>query len=261
MMRVRMMLAIAFMALLTITCKKKEPAPTPDSYPVQFRLTDAPGPYEEVWVDVQGVEVHVDENDNGQGWTTLNTKKGKYDLISLANGRDTLLADATLPYGKISQVRLILGNDNSVKIGGQVYLLETPSAQQSGLKVKLNSTLTKGINYLIWLDFDAAKSIVEKGNGKYSLKPVIRAVPQATSGAIKGMVTPVAAKSFVYAIQGTDSISTVTDPTGGFMLRGLPAGSYTVMAQPASPPYNAKTLTNVAVTVGKVTDVGYIDVN
>jgi hypothetical protein len=256
----RMMLAVILMAFFTITCKKKEePAPTTGSYPVQFRLTDAPGPYEAVWVDVQNVEVHASQNDNGSGWTTLNTQKRTYDLIALANGRDTLLADATLPYGHISQVRLTLGSNNSLKTGGQIYPLETPSGQQSGLKVQLNSDLTQGINYVIWLDFDAARSIVLQGNGKYSLKPVIRAIPQATSGAIKGMVTPAAAHSFVYAIQGTDTITTVTDVNGGFLVRGVPAGTYSVLVQP-DPPYNAKTVTNVAVTVGNVTDVGYVDI-
>lgn len=47
-----------------------------------------------------------------------------------------------------------------------------------------------GIEYKLWLDFDAGRSVVEIGNGNYILKPVIRIYSEATSGAIKGSVLP-----------------------------------------------------------------------
>lgn len=46
------------------------------------------------------------------------------------------------------------------------------------------------VAYTLMLDFDAAQSIVLTGNGKYLLKPVIRAIPQSVSGAITGIVSP-----------------------------------------------------------------------
>ena len=68
--------------------------------------------------------------------------------MDLTNGRDTLLAQATLPGGTISQIRLILGSNNFlVDNAGQKLALTTPSAQQSGLKVQVHQTISGGTLY------------------------------------------------------------------------------------------------------------------
>src|SRR5258705_2673224 len=157
---------------------------------VQVRLTDAPGDFEEVNIDIQDVQVNSDTSSGG--WVSLDVKnKGVYNLLKLTNGLDTLLGDIQLPEGEISQIRLILGNNNTVKVSGQSLALKTPSAQQSGLKIQVHTTLKAGVNYNITLDFDAARSIVATGNGSFNLKPVIRSVVAvAGSVADKGKGTP-----------------------------------------------------------------------
>src|SRR5690349_4650863 len=120
---------------------------------LQVWLTDAPGDYEEVNIDIQGVEIHSSESDNGKGWKSLDVKSGVYNLLELTNGLDTLIGELVLPAGKVSQIRLVLGDDNSIKVGGQVYDLSTPSAQQSGLKLQVHETLAEGVTYKILLDF------------------------------------------------------------------------------------------------------------
>lgn len=225
---------------------------------LEVRLTDAPGDYEEVNIDIQSVEIN--SSDGNSGWTTLDVESGVYNILELTNGLDTLLATAELPAGRISQIRLILGNENSVKVNGETKPLSTPSAQQSGLKLNLNATLTEGITYTITLDFDAARSIVAKGNGTYSLKPVIRAIETSTSGAIKGTVTPLEAAPAVFAILGTDTVATAyTDDAGKFILRSLPAGSYTVSFDPKTG-YIPQQKESVSVTLGNVTDLGSVTI-
>lgn len=223
---------------------------------LQVRLTDAPGDYQEVNVDIQDVQVHnADSSATNSGWISLNVTKGVYNLLQLTNGLDTLLGSATIPAGKISQLRLILGSNNTVKVGGQSFSLTTPSAQQSGLKVLINSTLAAGVTYKITLDFDAARSIVQTGSGKYILKPVIRSLVEGT-GEIQGAVTPVESTPVVYAIMGKDTTSTsANQTTGKFLLQGLIAGSYTVIIVPKTG-YKPDTVKNVAVTVGNITDIG-----
>ncbi len=241
--------------LASFSCKKSE---TPsNSYPMEMRMTDAAGPYDAVYIDVQSVEVLSDNNSSN--WVTLNTHAGIYDLTRLVNGRDTFFGAATLSSGSISQIRLILGTNNSVVIKGQSYPLKTPSAQQSGLKLNVNYSLVAGVNYVILLDFDANRSIVNTGNGQYILKPVLRTSTVASSGAIKGSVTPVAASPIVYAISGTDSISTMSDAFGNFRFNGMAAGTYNIAFVPVSP-FTVKMLNNVNVTVGNVTDVGLITI-
>ena len=225
---------------------------------LEIRLTDAPGDYEAVYVDIQGVEIHADEGNNSNGWKSLEVQEGRYNLLEFTNGIDTLLATAVLPAGRISQIRLILGDDNALKIDGQEKGLTTPSAQHSGLKLNVHAELTEGITYKILLDFDAARSIVKTGSGAYNLKPVIRTITEATSGAIKGHVTPVESFPAVFAIVGSDTLGTTyTDDAGNYFLRGLPAGSYRVSFD-AKEGYTDFSQEEVNVTVGSVTDMGNV---
>jgi hypothetical protein len=239
-----------------ISCKKTNNA---GSSKMTVYLTDDPASYDAVNIDIQDIQVN-NSSDNGtdKGWVSIAPhRKGIYNLLDFKNGLDTLLGSDELPAGDISQIRLILGTNNSVTVNGINYPLSTPSAQQSGLKLNVHATLVEGIEYKIWLDFDAGRSIVITGNGSYILKPVIRTYTQATSGAIKGDILPLAARSIVYAIQNsTDTIgSAITDAvSGNFLIGGLPAGNYTV-AIDASNNY-ADSAINTSVSTGIVTDLG-----
>ncbi len=227
---------------------------------IEVRLTDAPGDYQAVYIDIQGVEINSQDGDSG--WKSLDVNKGVYNILDLTNGLDTLLGSIEIPAGKISQIRLILGSNNSIKIEDQTIPLTTPSAQQSGLKIILNTTIEAGVTYKILLDFDAARSIVKAGmSGKYILKPVIRAVAEATSGAIKGQVSPVESTPAIYAISGIDTIGTAfaDSVTGKFLIIGLASGSYSVSFAPKT---GFQTLTKDAITVsvGNITDLGVIEI-
>jgi hypothetical protein len=170
-----------------------------------------------------------------------------------------LIASGSIQAGTITQIRLILGSNNSVKVNGVVYPLATPSAQQSGLKLQVNQTLVPGVAYMLLLDFDAQQSIVEQGNGQYSLKPVIRVVnATGLSGSIAGSIVP---PSVITALSALDSVGTIygtfSDTTGSFLIPGIPSGTYTLYVNPPAP-YQADTLYNVTVVNGQLTNVGQI---
>jgi hypothetical protein len=241
---------------LASACKKEEPTSSSTTSsgttPLYVRMTDAPGDYEEVNIDLVSVEVN---SDNG-GWQTLKCKQGIYNLLKLSNGLDTMIGNSVIPSGNVSQIRLILGEHNTLKTNGVVYPLSTPSAEQSGLKLQVHENLVPNIAYTILLDFDAGRSIVQTGSGAYKLKPVIRTIPQATNGGIKGTVSPTAAKPNVLAILGTDTTSTYADSTNGnFLLKGLKAGSYKLVFRAATP-YKDSTITGVNVNLGAITQTG-----
>jgi hypothetical protein len=227
----------------------------------QVRLTDAPGDFDEVNIDIQKVEVHAEDGNPSNGWVTLEgTKAGVYNLLDFSNGVDTLLGSVSLPAGMVSQVRLVLGSNNSIKVNGTTYDLNVPSGSTSGLKINIHQTLEEGLTYTVVLDFDAARSIVQSGNSNYHLKPVIRAIAEATDGAIKGVVNPVASTPAVMAITGTDTVSTFADQTTGkFLIKGLKTATYRVVFSPATG-YQTKTVENVEVTVGQVKDMGTVEI-
>lgn len=135
------------------------------------KMVDAPGNFQQVNVEVLQVQVNV----SGQGWVQLPTNAGIYDLLTLQNDVSaTLVNTGVFPSGKLNQLRLVLGNQNTVMVDSVSYPLATPSAQQSGLKINLNSEFAPNQAYQVLLDFDAQNSIVTQGNGNYSLKPVIK---------------------------------------------------------------------------------------
>ena len=180
--------------------------------------------------------------DTGKIITLSGTHPGMYNLLDLTNGRDTLLADAIIPAGTISQVRLILGDNNYIITNsGEKIALTTPSAQQSGLKMQVQQAVTGGLLYRLVLDFDAGKSIVKAGNsGQYILKPVIRVLSFVPSGGnISGVVWPASVRTGVYAINGADTIaSTFTDiANGNFFIKDIAAGIYSLHFNPTDTTY------------------------
>ncbi|WP_295124810.1 DUF4382 domain-containing protein [uncultured Chitinophaga sp.] len=260
-------LSAAVLAGLTLTALlfacQKDDRNSQGKAKLEIRLTDAPASYDAVYVDIQKVMVHASTDaETENGWVELPLlHPGIYNLLDFRNGLDTVLADTEVPAGEINQVRLVLGNRNSVVIDGVEHELKTPSAQQSGLKVKFRTVLEAGIVYRLYLDFDASRSVVTAGNsGQYILKPVIRGYSDAIGGSIKGIVLPPAALTQVWAIQNTDTLLALPDiATGHYFFGGLPAGAWKLVYDAQVPPYRDTTVT-VNVATGVVTNVETIQI-
>ena len=228
---------------------------------LELRLTDGPAMFEEVNIDVQGAEVHVNKDTaSSSGWQTLAITKGVYNILKLNNGIDTILGSTKLPLGDVSQIRLILGDNNTIKVDGKVLPLVVPSSDKSGLKLKFEKKLLAGVSYKVLMDFDAAKSVKEvKKGSEYKMKPVLRLITEANNGSIRGEIGTTTCKTIVYAISGTDTLtSTYPSSTNRFVLQGLAAGTYKVSVAPEGTSCTGKTMDNVKVEVGKVTEVGKI---
>jgi hypothetical protein len=232
-----------------------------DNATISLKLTDDPAVYDEVWIDIISVYIKYDNADEDIGWVQLTDfVPGNYNILDYCNGKDALLVSSEIAAGTISQIRLILGSANYFVTGAKSYALETPSANTTGLKLNVHETFEQGVEKEIWLDFDVSKSIVETGSDKYQLKPVIRTYTTASSGAIKGTINPKEALPKVFVVLGTETISTFADPTGYFLIGGVPGGNYTVIFQPIAP-YVEKSIENVEVTNGETTNLGEVIMN
>lgn len=231
---------------------------------ISVRLMDEHANFDKVFVDIIDVMVKVNDNsDTDSGWQSLEAiNTGVYDLLELTGGLDVLLVDNfQIPSGTLNQIRLILGDRNSIVIDGDTFPLKTPSAQQSGLKIKVNETLEPNISYTFLLDFNVHKSVVIAGNSEnINLKPVIRATVEALTGAISGNVTPIDVQTEVFAATATDTISSYTNDEGNFVIVGLFGGTYNVIVKPdEASGLNPQTIENVEVTIGSTTDLGTIN--
>ena len=262
-----------FVSLGLISCSDDDSSANERKANLTVRMTDAPGDYDAVFVDVQGIEIPVDaeseaqveQDSDGDGWISVDdVNKGIYDLLELTGGVSQLLADTEVPAGYVSQMRLVLGSENSVVIDGVKKPLNTPSAQQSGLKLQVNQEFEEGENYAFLLDFDVDQSIVTTGNGSYNLKPVIRLAAEANAGMVVGKVVlpadvQVSVQSLVVLTGDAVTISAYTDADGNFSLNGVPAGVYSLKIIPqADANLNTYSIGTVEVKRNETTDLGEI---
>lgn len=170
---------LVIILVLSLSCNKEDDPQSGNAAFHVFLKTSASykSTYESVYLDIQKVSIHTStDSAETTGWFELEFTPGLFDLLDYAAGNDTLLAfDSVLQVQTISQVRLVLGNNNSVVKDGQSYALKTPSGQSSGIKVQIHAELQSEKSYKVILDFDADQSVLETGNGNFKLKPVIEA--------------------------------------------------------------------------------------
>ncbi len=259
-------LVIAFVSLFFAGCNNDGNDPSQTSS-MRVRLSDAPGDYKEVNIDVRDIMIKDNSNTDDQGWVSIGNlpAEGKiYDLLTLTGGVSVLLADEVVPSGYLGQIRLLLGDKNTVVLkDGTSHLLNTPSAQQSGLKLNVNQTLMAGATYDFMLDFDVAHSVVVQAgtSGNYNLHPVVKVSTLATSGVIKGTVTNLAAAKQVVAsvVVGTETVSAYANAEGVFQLNGIPAGTYIVTLTPdPTSGLLVKTIPAVIVVNGETTTMASV---
>jgi len=213
---------------------------------LRVSLTDAPAcGYESVNVTVTKVRVHQSAAaDDGQaGWSEIVVEPPrKLDLLTLSNGVLYELGQVALPSGKYQQLRLVLA-DNAISplantvvpTGGAETPLDTPSAQQSGIKLQANVDVPAGETVDVVLDFDACRSVVRRGNsGHHGLKPVIAVVPMVSAGSVSGYVaaaSPAVPSGVKVSAQVGGAVvkETVVASGSQFRLAPVPAGVYDVV--------------------------------
>lgn len=250
-------------SMIFISCDNAGTGASGDTGTMEVQLHDAPANYEKVNVFIERVEINNTEEENG--WEEFSSPQQTYDLLELTNGATEVLGSKELPAGTYEQIRLILSSEgHSIFVDGKEHELFVPSGEQTGIKLNVNAEIQPDITYTLLLDFDASRSVVERGNKqsgiRYLLKPVISASNEAETGSISGTIDPVDAEPFVYAVANSDTLSSTKADTsdGSFKLIGLEGGSYTVSVDPTNSNYQSKDTTGVEVAVGETNEIGTI---
>ncbi len=243
---------------LFVACSKSTStdvnAPAATQQSVSLFLTDGPGVFNNVYLDIQSVEVLVDTSKNtrdhdrcnwdslGQKpplppdstffvWSNLNVPAGVYDLLQLRNGVDTLLSTANISKGSIRLIRINLGTANYIIKDSVKYTLNIPPNTPSFILIKLGGGEWEhiGINsYRLWLDFDVARSIIFYNNAYY-LVPFLRPFLPSQTGTVYGNLAPKDAfPEVVKVFSTTDTAMALPNRDGNFLVRGLKDGTYSV---------------------------------
>lgn len=250
--------SILILSLLVLNCSDSDDDSSGTSR-IKVSLTDNPGDYEAVNIEILDVKIKSSDDTSESGWVSIGIENpGIYNLLDLSGGVVTPLSDSEIPSGFLGQIRLILGDDNTVVIDGVTYPLNTPSAQQSGLKLQVNQTLEPNFTYDFVIDFDADKSVVEAGgSGNYNLHPVLRIFAVANTGSISGTVVANGYQVLASVMVNGIEVSSYANEAGVFYLHGIPAGTYTVTLTPdPASTYTPILIENVVVVNGVNTDTG-----
>ena len=229
------------------------------------------GPFAHVYVTITDVKASVNQSaaDNDSSFVDLTPGLSKaprqIDLLGQANNQCFLasLGDALqLQAGNYQQIRLILA-DNAASVSanacngstncvvlqdGTIHTLELSSESKTGIKIPSGQIASGGFSIAagqtkdLDIDFNTCTSIVQEGNGKYRLKPVLHAGEVTTTAtSINGTVVDNATGNAVngpvlVALEQKDStgidrifMSTLTDSRGVFVFCPLPSGTYDVV--------------------------------
>lgn len=152
---------IFIVSILFFSCAKDQ------DVPINIKLTDAPGDFVEVNVEIKEVQVKM----KGGSWRSLITHQGVYNLLDFATGNDTLIAYGSIPAGTLQMIRLELGDNNSVVLeDSSKYMLIVPSGSE---RIKVNTPITVEEALDLLIDFDAKLSIKRSKDGNYMLHPVV----------------------------------------------------------------------------------------
>jgi len=154
--------------LFLLSCHKKEQYGS-----LTVCLKDGPADYEEINIEIDAVEVYI-EGKAYKDWYKLNTNKGIYNLLLFQDVSLLLATHTQLPLGRISQLRLIYGKDNTLKAGGNYYRLLTsarPGDKFSTL-LPVGNVITANSKQTVLIDIDIERSVNKTGKNSYSLDPV-----------------------------------------------------------------------------------------
>lgn len=278
----------AFLMLTFASCQKSD-VQTDDILPNQNKisvyLTDGPGYFDSIFVNIQSVAVKIDtteqwwgkgngfgfhnwwhnwgnqdQKDHGAFWDTLQITPGVYNLLDFANGADTLLASSVVPKGRIIAFKLTLGESgNSLSKNGVSYPLKlVPGWNTVFVRVYgENFQSVTNNHYKIWLDFDAGRSVIKVHDGLFYLRPFIRAYAVSNTGAVTGTVKPKDALPVISVFNESDTLYAIPGKNGMYMVKGLPEGTYSVFINPSNS-YQDTTITGITVTAGKTTQAGSV---
>lgn len=247
-----MVLAVGTVLASGFTSCKKDDDNDAKANSFKVRMTDGPGDYAQLNVQVTSVDVYS----SSQGWVNLSSQTQSINVLSLTNGAEMQLANSTnVSAGTYTKLRITFGSQASLMLvggGSSVSLNWTGNTQQ--VEVTIDEQVSSSAGASLLVDFNVAESISEVG-GIFNLSPVITAINDENTG-VKGQVQ--GASSVMVKLEGNRTYTTYVNSQGNFLIRGMEPGTYTAYFT-ASGSITAHEVDNVIVTQDQVTGMGTIN--
>ncbi len=216
-----------FMLLLS-SCGKNDPSL--NATRLRINLTDAAAiRISEFNLEISSIEALQADSIAGQAtWKALEYSSGVYNILTLTNGKYKQLVDQYFPIGHLKKLKIVFGNNSSLKINGNLHNLIIPEEFLDGVVVDVNADLYPNYISSVMVDINAALSIREI-NGNYFFYPNLRAFPETFGGSVKGNALPLEANPYVIIVHDTDTLISIPEvSTGAFLFKGLKEGIWKI---------------------------------
>lgn len=246
---------------------------------INVQLTDAPFPYDyvsEANVTIFKIDARLgsetSDADEESNFITLFEGELNVNFLELTNGKILPLEEAEVPVGSYNMVRVYVSGGSVLLTDGQVFNLDIPSGEQTGIKILIKPSIEVVTNLSsdLLLDFDISRSFIPLGNTNsidgitgFNFKPVIRASNLSYAGTLSGSVittieavaTPIEGAQ-INVFSGGDLVTTTfTDASGNYTVLGLDQGDYNIMTEAMG--YNSETIENVTIVAGNEIDLDF----
>lgn len=276
----RIISATAVVATMLVTfssCEKEDMNPDPDGPApgtMTVKMTDAPGDYEALDVEITNVEAYLE----GSGWVSLNNQAQMVSVLDLTNGAETQLAfDGEAQAGVYSMIRVTFGNNNSLSFDAGTDLgfdlggltgganatidIDFASTTSNQVVIEIDREISADAGAEVLLDFHVMESVIQTGQ-QFVLDPTITVINDTQTG-LRGQIEG-AASAAVVVTDGENTFSSYTDASGHFLIRGMEDGIYTVTLMPSQEGLGLlehaddQTIESVTVVEGRITQMGTI---
>lgn len=252
-------LVVAVLLAIGLTSCEKEQieAAAPADRTMKVRMTDAPGDFAALNVEITKVEVFS----RSEGWVTLENQSQIHDVTELTNGKEVVIAAAAnLKAELYTELRLTYGVASSLSL--ELFsgtTIDHNLAIQSSTVIPIEANLESQNGLSLLIDFHAAESVIESA-GEYFLDPVVTWVEDSRTG-VQGELEAQTSAAIMLMTEGGNgeiSFSTLTDAQGRFLIRGVEAGTYDLLVQFRDGANELKEMTieGVVVTEGQITQMG-----
>jgi hypothetical protein len=231
---------------------------------MKVRMTDAPGNYSAMHVQVTKVEAYLDNT----GWVVLDSSSQNVSVLDLTNGAETQIAykSSSVPTGHYSQLRFTFGTTNTVTVhdqtGDNTYNAGWTGASDHTLTINIDKQVNSGTQASLLVDFNAAQSVSSNILGNYSMTPVITWIEDESTG-VKGTITG-ADQAVLTFTSSANTYTTYMADDGKFLVRGMVSGSYTLTIDgmhTGQTVLSQMTMNSVIVANGAITNMNTITFN
>lgn len=256
-------LVMALMAAGAIAaCSDANPVSTGGDGHTRVLLTDAPpsGSLGRVDLYIKSIDATTTQDTScslnqlcsASGWVSIAQPQKTFNLLDLQQGTTALAGEVDLPAGQYQAVRVTINTALSsvTDAHGAPMTVQWPVSGELTLYAFVAHALdvtAQGAQIVI--DFDVNQTFVDNGSGALWFIPVIRAVNNAETGSVAGLITgpdiegnptPIAGAYVMIKHSPGDELpnqvetSTRTDATGHYVASFVREGSYIVDVQGSS---------------------------